>query len=710
MNNALHRRGFCISILILAFCLCLNRAAPAAEAAPWLQAETADKYVFVGKAVWEIESGKIVSPQGAPEVYGTARRIVGVNDKLFDIPVSGVHPAGMTTPSLIEMLDGSSQQMPTLDGKAENDTGNGPAFWVNSDHRRVVWMQGGDYWRGEIDWATAKVVNRKQLTQLGVFNPMTKPLLWWGHLLFVHGNFDKAKPIVRINLASGEITELETYRAFVVQADGRLMVSPNACRVICVTPSVIYCYDVRTGRASMTRTKFEDLPSTRGRQLFVGLPPIWTDEDTIYSLDGAGYLARIDLRNSRMDVLQEPPVIIQLEERAYTKVEGLVPGSHLIDIARMSSGGKSTHAIPRERFLFDVTNTQRTALPFDDSANGRWLDDSMFLYTKTQGGLSAVGTWLYDRTANSHKRLTGVSIDYDRMAVLKKQKQIWAVSQQAGTSLIRMNLDGSGSQNLGPCQLGMVRQMPGEDRAIDLGFASAKEDLWKPAAVDEAAIAATQPAEPPLGKLKLFELTKDASVDEKSFAELSYDYAGSNDYLTNYCDSVKFAMKLLDAHKADSQTPFSNLMINVDLSDVVDRDHLIRYGHEQALRTIGMDTKLTPDQKRQIADRAGPLLADAYFKQAKPNIKDMSLLFQSSLAAARDSVTGHAGTTPPPATPAQPAQANSQPKDNPPAQPPDNANKQPPQKEKPSRADQAAAERAKRAKEAADRIRGVIGR
>src|SRR5258706_2073321 len=255
MNGTIHRRGFGVSILILGFFLGFDRPAmaakpPAPEAAPWLQAENADKYVFVGKSVWEIESGKMVSPQGVSPVYGTARRIVGVNDKLFDIPISGPHPAGMITPGLIEMLDGSAPEMPTLDRKRENDTGNGPGFWVHSDHRRVVWMQGGDYWRGEIDWATAKVVNRKQLTQLGVFNPMTKPLLWWEHLLFVYGNFDKAKPIVRINLASGEITELETFRAFVLQPDGRLMASPNASRVISVTPSLIYGNPVGTCTAS----------------------------------------------------------------------------------------------------------------------------------------------------------------------------------------------------------------------------------------------------------------------------------------------------------------------------------------------------------------------------------------------------------------------------------------------------------------------------
>ncbi len=121
-----------------------------------------------------------------------------------------------------------------------------------------------------------------------------------------------------------------------------------------------------------------------------------------------------------------------------------------------------------------------------------------------------------------------------------------------------------------------------------------------------------------------------------------------------------------------------------------------------------MDQQLSPDQKRDIADRTGPLLADAYEKQPKPDVNKMSLLFQSALASARASVTGQAAN-PPPAAPAQPAQANAQ--DTPAAKPAENPKSPPPQQDdRKSRADKAAADRAQKAKQAADRIRGLIGR
>ena len=90
---------------------------------------------------------------------------------------------------------------------------------------------------------------------------------------------DTFKPVVRIDLVTGTTDEMETYRAFEVNPNGRLLsslVSPHGCRVVSVTSSVIYCYDVRTGKATLTRNKFEDIPSTRGRQLFISLPAIWT--------------------------------------------------------------------------------------------------------------------------------------------------------------------------------------------------------------------------------------------------------------------------------------------------------------------------------------------------------------------------------------------------------------------------------------------------
>ena len=146
--------------------------------------------------------------------------------------------------------------------------------------------------------------------------------------------------------------------------------------------------------------------------------------------------------------------------------------------------------------------------------------------------------------------------------------------------------------------------------------------------VDERAIAATQPAEPPEGKLKVFDLTKDSPAEEKQFAENAYDYAIMNDYLNTYCDPVKFAMKLLAAHRREPQTPMQNMLLGMNFSDIVDRDHLIQRGHDQALRRIDMDAQLTPDQKRAVADKTGTLLADAWAKDTKGDLHNIGTMFE----------------------------------------------------------------------------------
>jgi hypothetical protein len=58
------------AILLIAFCLCLIRpalGAGAAASAPWLQPDNADKYIFLGTSVWDIDAGTMVSPTDAPK-------------------------------------------------------------------------------------------------------------------------------------------------------------------------------------------------------------------------------------------------------------------------------------------------------------------------------------------------------------------------------------------------------------------------------------------------------------------------------------------------------------------------------------------------------------------------------------------------------------------------------------------------------------------
>jgi hypothetical protein len=692
---------------------------------PWLLPENAEKYVFLGKQVWEVDSGKMISQTGAPDVFETSRWIVGVKDRVFDGPPSGYHPPGIIAPGRIVMLDGSPPQMPTLDGKMEQDSGNGPPFWTSTDRRRVVWMERGDYWRGEIDWAAMKVVNRKQVTSLGAFTPMNRPFLWWGHLLMVWGGFDKDKPIVRINLATGDVTEMETYRAMQVNLQGGpsvAMVSPGAARIFVPTESVLFCYDVRTGKPTMIRNKFENLTIGRSRAiLFIpGAPPIWEGDETVYSADGSGFLARVDFRNSRMDILGTPPRIVQPNQGPNTaKFVARVPDTHLLDMAMLPTpSGKSASGPPDpgKRFLWDVTNNKRTPLPFDETAMGTWVDSTTYLYVLTKGGLSTVGTWVYDRTSNATKRLSANAVDLSRTVYLPGHKQAWAVSQQSGGNLIRLHLDGAPSENLGSCGLSIPQKMPPVDKPIDLGFTKEPKDLWQPVKVDEAALAATQPPEPPAGKIKLFDLTKDESADNKKFAELAYDYCSMNSTLNAYTDPVKFAMKVLDMHRGDPNSPIQNLIFQKDFSDCIDRDHLVAHGQEGAFAMMRSDTKLSPEQKQKIADRTGQLFADAVAKQTKTDVRNADSLLRDAYTKARKEVTGESGTPAPingPGTPTrggQPTDSASADSQQQQQQQQQQSNSQQQNQQQQKKQQQPPANDVQKAKDTANKLRGIFRR
>src|SRR6185295_9027275 len=121
-------------------------------------------------------------------------------------------------------------------------------------------IQNGDYWRGEIDWPHATIVNRKQVTQVGQFGPANAPILWWVNVLLVWGDFDKNKPIVRMDLISGATEEISDYNhtlgRVVNEYSAGVITSTGHCRVAKWTPAAFYSYDVRTGKTTSFQNKY----------------------------------------------------------------------------------------------------------------------------------------------------------------------------------------------------------------------------------------------------------------------------------------------------------------------------------------------------------------------------------------------------------------------------------------------------------------------
>jgi hypothetical protein len=681
----MHRRIFFASVIALILLLDISHGSAADQ--PWLNPANSDKYLFAGKTVWDIDAGKIVSPDGAPQILEYSRPIVGVSDRLF-FPGTNPAVAGIGQIGCIYTLGVPGVKFPTLGDQPSSAASDAQNFWASTDERRVVWIQGGDYWRGDVDWTSVKIINRKQLTTQGVFQPSNKPLLWWGNLLFVYGNFDKDKPIVRINLTTNAVDELPTYDCLAQMTQDQTLgyfVSPGACRMIRVTPSIIYSYDARSGKATSIHNKCEDISSANYvYSLSTEKPPIWSDDDTAYFFNSLGLLAKIDFRNGRMEFISQPT----LSSTTQNRIQNVF--SHYADVITTGPGANPNQPIFKERFLLDVTTGQHTTLPFDDHDNGVWFDDSHYIYQHNKGGLSSIGTWVYDRNANSNTHVFGGSLDYGRMVYFKKQNQLWAVSQQGGVSLKRVNLDSSGSADMGACGLEIPTRLP-DGPPIDLGFTGNSDDLWKAPIVDQAALASTQPADAPVGKMLLMQQISSETPENQQFAEQAYDYLKSSAPLSDFYDPVKFAMKMLDAHKASPSDPLSTLSTKTDLSDAIDRDSIVKYGHDQATSAVANDTRLTADQKSQIADRTGQSLADSFVKSPSLGVGHINQLYAAAYHSARRSVLGQATAA---KTPQQ-------------ATPPQNTQSSPPEDTQ-TKVDHSV-DKAQKAKDTADQLRGLFG-
>src|SRR5690242_16433717 len=93
---------------VLVSVLSLSAIVTAAEVQPWFKPGNEENYVFVGKQVWEVDSGKDVAPEGASKVWlgREVRRIVGVDDRVFAPGGSKEHiPPGTAPRGVIQPLD-----------------------------------------------------------------------------------------------------------------------------------------------------------------------------------------------------------------------------------------------------------------------------------------------------------------------------------------------------------------------------------------------------------------------------------------------------------------------------------------------------------------------------------------------------------------------------------------------------------------------------
>lgn len=234
-----------------------------------------------------------------------------------------------------------------------------------------------------------------------------------------------------------------------------------------------------------------------------------------------------------------------------------------------------------------------------------------------------------------------MQIDFQRMVLLKKRNEIWALCQQAGNVLLRIDLTKGTTANLGPNALDIPRLLP-DGPALDLGFGSAKPaDLWKPLAVDPASLKPTEPPDPPQGKLVVIEKTRHLPLALREWAERTYDDAATNVTLSNFYDPAKVTTIALAAHQADPDTPLSNAILKLDLTPALDRERIYYYFHEAAMAAesgyfphhadrgnILPYTKEQAAQMEQIASRTATTATGTFLKKPIPDMNYINAIFR----------------------------------------------------------------------------------
>lgn len=277
-------------------------------------------------------------------------------------------------------------------------------LYIGRDNRKAVFFVNGDIWRAEYDWFNGMFINEKQVTNKGVFNDKDL-LFWYDNAIYIRGEFSQENPIVRIDLISGDITEIPLNGVFnstlhnvsysFTNPSGKFLCSPDT--------ELLNCYDAEQRNFFQIPIKPVDYSAViernpNNRHL------IWLNDDVFATVhQSPGMISRIDLKNKTIvNLLQLPPGAGGLEFK-------VTPNRKFLDlIARKVN--KDGRNFKTERFLVSLSNGEIT--PFNLSPeirNGEWISENHYLYGKKEGGLSEVGTWVYSVKSEENKKIGDIA-------------------------------------------------------------------------------------------------------------------------------------------------------------------------------------------------------------------------------------------------------------------------------------------------------------
>ncbi len=345
------------------------------------------------------------------------------------------------------------------DVEVSANRGAGP--YLSRDRGRIIYFVAGDLWTADVDWMAGTVVHARQVTQVGLLGE-GNVMHWYGDKVFLAPGLSRDKPIVQVDLSSGELTEMGTMNVWV----GGMFENPTG-RYVCNNLSeLLVCYDVEEGTtfrisqaqalASARKAGGMPGPNRLPTGYFFGPPTsrnapihtVWIDETTAlgWPVGSAFSVVLLDLESRSVRTV-------------YIAENASLGGSGIVVI-------RDTDGTPTGYFEMEFPDGNGLRVAMEDgsavelpkvSAGGfagrRWLDGHRLVYAREQGGLSEIGTWLADLDAGSSTRLCQAPAWITRSADGTIGNDLFHSdtrgivlfgSQAQGGSIFKAALDGSG--------------------------------------------------------------------------------------------------------------------------------------------------------------------------------------------------------------------------------------------------------------------------
>ncbi len=387
---------------------------------PWTTAKGRSAYIQSGNSLWNIDSMKEVNGKWFPR---PVVQIEGLNDRflLLDMPYDLMSiPYGAYRGSLsTSEPKGRVSVTPVALSNA----------WISRDLKHVVQFKDGDVWHGDIDWKAATVKNQKNVTRLGILNDLTL-ISWYKNTIYARRPAGGEKPVLRINLQTGDLLEMEDNPVFMQtqqqgSPDGRFLFSAANQHG---QPTIkLTVYDAQkqiffSMPAGFNRRRYGGELDEEDEAIVINARD-WLDAHTFstphgwYDLNSRSRMMFTDISQITRDIPAMTRIIAVFRMPDADYVEVVAQGSALSDTGTAARNSNKT-----KRFIVNRKTGTATEVPVKvkESYNQNqniltWLDTHRYVYSQG-GGLNDVGTWLFDINTGKKKRLTAISPDVNTYA------------------------------------------------------------------------------------------------------------------------------------------------------------------------------------------------------------------------------------------------------------------------------------------------------